>query len=126
MDGRIVLHNPSKNLLDYLAIGNVMLPEDTFGLHGEDEKIDDSNRIVEERQTEAPKEVEKPKVNVENPFSMNSSVENSGVFNNQTINRPVEQSQPIVNNLNNNVTDLDKTDIIDLDEINRIINNNNN
>ena len=57
---------------------------------------------------------------------MNSSVENSGVFNNQTINRPVEQSQPIVNNLNNNVTDLDKTDIIDLDEINRIINNNNN
>ena len=111
-----------------------MLPEDTFGLHGEDEKIDDSNRIVEERKTEAPKEVEKPKVNVENPFSMNSSVENSGVFNNQTnavnqtqtINRPVEPSQPIVNNLNNNVTDLDKTDIIDLDEINRIINNNNN
>lgn len=134
MDGRIVLHNPSKNLLDYLAIGNVMLPEDTFGLHGEDEKIDDSNRIVEERKTEAPKEVEKPKVNVENPFSMNSSVEKSGVFNNQTnvvnqtqtINKPVEPSQPIVNNLNNNVTDLDKTDIIDLDEINRIINNNNN
>ena len=80
------------------------------------------------------KEVEKPKVNVENPFSMNSSVEKSGVFNNQTnavnqtqtINRPIEPSQPIVNNLNNNVTDLDKTDIIDLDEINRIINNNNN
>ena len=128
MDGRIVLHNPSKNLLDYLAIGNVTLPEDTFGLHGEDEKVDDSNRVVEEHNPEAPKVEEKPKVSVENPFSMNNSVENSNVINNQnnvvnqpqTINRPVEPSQPTVNNLNNNITDLDKTDIIDLDEINNI------
>ena len=42
MDGKIVLHNPDKHLLDYLAISNVMLPEDTFGLNGESEKIQDS------------------------------------------------------------------------------------
>ena len=42
MDGKIVLHNPDKHLLDYLAISNVMLPEDTFGLKGADELVQNS------------------------------------------------------------------------------------
>ena len=29
------MNNPTKNLLDYLSIGNVYLPEDTFNLNGE-------------------------------------------------------------------------------------------
>ena len=32
LDGHFVLHNPTKHLLDYMSIQNVMLPEDTFGL----------------------------------------------------------------------------------------------
>ena len=105
MDGRIVIHNPTKNLLDYLAIGNVMLPEDTFGLHGEEEKIDDSNRIVPEKEEHK----ESKPISKDNPFNMN------------------ETSQIGVNNTNNNPIDLDKTDIIDLEEIsNNIVNNKNN
>src|SRR5574344_897318 len=38
MDGKITLHNPTKMLLNYLSIGNVILPEDTFGLNEEGEK----------------------------------------------------------------------------------------
>ncbi len=33
MDGKITLKNPTKHLLDYLNIGNVFLPEDTFRLN---------------------------------------------------------------------------------------------
>lgn len=46
MDGTITIHNPTKHLLDYLSISNVFLPEDTFGLHGEKEKKENS---LEER-----------------------------------------------------------------------------
>ena len=42
MDGKIQLRNPDKHLLDYLAISNVMLPEDTFGLGEKGEGIQDS------------------------------------------------------------------------------------
>ena len=36
MDGQITLANPSKNLLDYMAIQNVVLPSDTFRLNREE------------------------------------------------------------------------------------------
>ena len=42
MDGKIQLHNPDKHLLDYLAISNVMLPEDTFNLGESGEGVQDS------------------------------------------------------------------------------------
>ena len=35
MDGKITLKNPTKNLLDYLSIGNVFLPVDTFRLNNQ-------------------------------------------------------------------------------------------
>lgn len=101
MDGRVVLHNPTANLLDYLAIGNVTLPKDTFGLGDKDELVDDTNRVMEEKE-----EVVKQEINKENPFSMNDT------------------SQVNVNNFNNQNVDLDKTDIIDLEEIENLINNN--
>jgi pilus assembly protein CpaF len=44
LDGRVTLHNPSKKLIDYLAIGNVYFDnDDVFGLGDAKEKIDDSN-----------------------------------------------------------------------------------
>lgn len=102
MDGRIVLHNPTQNLLDYLAIGNVTLPKDTFGLGEDDEKIDDTNRFIEE------KEEIKTSINKENLFNMNES--------------PISQGN--VNNINKENPELDKTDIIDLEAIENLINNN--
>ena len=41
LDGHFTLHNPTKHLLDYMAIQNVMLPEDTFGLGDNTEKTGD-------------------------------------------------------------------------------------
>lgn len=42
-DGKVNLHNPTKNLLDYLSIGNVTLPEDTFKLGPTGEGTDNTN-----------------------------------------------------------------------------------
>ena len=37
LDGHVTMNNPTKHLLDYLSIGNVYLPEDTFNLNGTQE-----------------------------------------------------------------------------------------
>ena len=69
LDGQVVIHNPTKNLLDYLSIGNVMLPDDVFGLGDATEKIDDTNRTAMEQAA-------KSKVaNPEDPFSMNDATQ---------------------------------------------------
>ena len=87
MDGKIVLHNPSQHLLDYLAISNVMLPQDTFKLGDSGEAIQDSieeakrydEKIGKEftgyRTEDEPKEEEEQKPVVQNSeedmFNMN-------------------------------------------------------
>ena len=44
LDGRVTLHNPTKKLIDYLAIGNIYFPtDDIFGLGDADYKEDLSN-----------------------------------------------------------------------------------
>src|SRR5574344_1985273 len=43
LEGKVTLHNPTKMLLNYLSIGNVILPEDTFGLNEEGEKEGDDS-----------------------------------------------------------------------------------
>ena len=73
MDGRIILHNPTHNLIDYLSIGNVTIPEDTFGLGTEKEKIDDTNRVVMEEQQKA------TVTNHQDPFNMNDATLTPGV-----------------------------------------------
>lgn len=73
MDGRIILHNPTHNLIDYLSIGNVTIPEDTFGLGTEKEKIDDTNRVVMEEQQKA------TVTNHQDPFNMNDATQTPGV-----------------------------------------------
>ena len=82
-----------------------MLPEDTFGLHGEDEKIDDSNRIIPEKE----ENVTKAPVSKDNPFNMN------------------ESSQTSVNSTKTDTQGISASDIIDLEELsNNIVNNQNN
>lgn len=72
LDGRVILHNPTHNLIDYLAIGNVMLPEDTFGLGPSNEGFDDTNKV------EMPaSEAVKP-TNVDDPFAMNDDSTSTG------------------------------------------------
>ena len=73
MDGRIILHNPTHNLIDYLSIGNVTIPEDTFGLGTEKEKIDDTNRVVMEEPQKA------TVTNHQDPFNMNDATQTPGV-----------------------------------------------
>jgi hypothetical protein len=36
LDGKITINNPTKHLLDYIAIQGVILPEDTFRLNREE------------------------------------------------------------------------------------------
>ena len=44
LDGKVTLHNPTKKLIDYLAIGNVYFEnDDIFGLGDAKEKVDLSN-----------------------------------------------------------------------------------
>ncbi len=73
LDGRVVLHNPTQGLIDYLSIGNVSLPKDTFGLGDATEKIDDTNRV------ELTEEENKAPANAEDPFSMNASNPNGEI-----------------------------------------------
>ncbi|MGN1337263.1 MAG: ATPase, T2SS/T4P/T4SS family [Candidatus Coprovivens sp.] len=43
LDGKVTIHNPTKKLLDYLAIGNVYFDSpDVFGLGDKDELVDES------------------------------------------------------------------------------------
>ena len=98
MDGKVTLHNPSKYLRDYMAIGNVELPEDPFGLGDADEKVDDT-RVVPEGQEPKQEEAPKAEVNKEDPFNLNvepvtpeENVENkeNNVENNQDFNNAIE------------------------------------
>ncbi len=45
LDGQVTMNNPTKQLLDYLSIGNIYLPEDTFNLHGENPEADMSSNL---------------------------------------------------------------------------------
>ena len=71
MDGRVILHNPSQHLRDYMAIGNVELPKDPFGLGDSDEKIDDSKKV--DLEAIEKQEEEKKEVNKEDPFNLNGT-----------------------------------------------------
>ena len=103
MDGKVTLHNPTQHLKDYMSIGNVEVPDDTFGLGDADEKVDDTRVVPENTQAQAQVE-EKHEVNKEDPFNMNAT--------------PVETSQNVENNENNveNSNDVNKA-IETLDEL---------
>ena len=95
MDGKVTLHNPTQHLIDYMSIGNVDVPQDTFGLGDADEKVDDS-RVVPEGETPVTEEASKAEVNKEDPFNMNNdpikTVDNlnQNVENSNDINKAIE------------------------------------
>ena len=96
LDGKVVLRNPTKYLRNYLAIGNVEVAEDEFGLGPSNEGYEDTNveaaqyaaehggegaeeatsqKPVEEKkveETKGPSDEElRPPTNSEDPFGMN-------------------------------------------------------
>lgn len=46
LDGHATLKNPTKNLINYLSIGNVFLPDDVFGLGDKESKEEDLNETA--------------------------------------------------------------------------------
>ena len=99
LDGRVVLHNPTKNLIEYLKIGNVEVPEDTFGLGPSGEGVDDTNRVAAEMAAKDNQAV-KPGENKtdEDPFNMNEDGGNSEGGNApapQAPTQPVQQQSPV-------------------------------
>ena len=71
LDGRVVLRNPTQHLIDYLSIGNVEIPVDTFGLGDATEKFDDTNRTAMENQAKTMGQ--SGQVKHDDPFSLNDS-----------------------------------------------------
>ena len=72
LDGRVVLHNPTKNLIEYLKIGNVDLPDDPFGLGPSGEGVDDTNRVAAEMAAKDNAAVKPGEHKAdEDPFNMN-------------------------------------------------------
>lgn len=73
LDGRVIMRNPTQNLRDYLAIGNVDLPEDPFGIGDAEEGYDDTNRTAMEQSEK------KTSVHSEtDPFNMNGDSADNG------------------------------------------------
>lgn len=62
LDGKVTLHNPTQNLLNYLSIGNVFLPEDTFSLGESGEGTDTTNGASTKTLN----------LDVDDPFKMNN------------------------------------------------------
>lgn len=91
LDGHATLKNPTKNLINYLSIGNVFLPDDVFGLGDQESKEEDLNESAPQQ------------VSVSNP---NPPVVNPGVVNTpQVVNTPNNQ---VVANVNPNMINFNQ------------------
>lgn len=73
LDGRVIMRNPTQNLRDYLAIGNVDLPDDPFGIGDAEEGYDDTNRTSMEQS-----EKKTPVHSETDPFNMNGDSADNG------------------------------------------------
>ncbi len=136
LNGHATLRNPTKNLINYLSIGNVFLPDDVFGLGDQEEKEEDLNETapaaaepasVTPEVTPAPVQPQQPAVTepekVETPVTQ-ASVEQPTVAPTPTVEpvipqpsvvpqpvnvvQPQPQVQPNLNNIpSNDVTTTD-------------------
>lgn len=85
LDGKVTLHNPTQVLLNYLSIGNVFLPVDTFGLGASGEGTDTTDGTSTKTLN----------LDVEDPFKMNEEEKPSAK---QTLTEQIPQvSSPVVN-----------------------------
>lgn len=126
LDGHFVLHNPTKKLIDYMAIQNVMLPEDVFGLGPSGEETGDDTTDMSTKDENLKYDEANRPVPTENNFSIgqesaeaeNKPVEAAPVQNlddiptpmNQVANQTVEQNNQVNNNINNNTENTDNSD----------------
>ena len=134
LNGHATLRNPTKNLINYLSIGNVFLPDDVFGLGDQEEKEENLNETapaaaepasVTPEVTPAPVQPEQPAVTepekVETPVTP-ASVEQPTVAPTPTVEPVIPQpsvvpqpvnvvpspAQPNLNNIpSNDVTTTD-------------------
>ncbi len=102
LDGKVTLHNPTKKLIDYLAIGNVYFEnDDIFGLGDAESKEDLSNLRDSKDDNLANKETKNTLIDALNEGdSTNGEAQNGGttpaVNNSQVVNsQEVLEEQPI-------------------------------
>ena len=65
LDGQVTMNNPTRQLLDYLSIGNVYLPEDTFNLNGENPEADQHTDLTKTNEVNNMLNGEDSQVNIE-------------------------------------------------------------
>ncbi len=76
LDGQVTMNNPTRQLLDYLSIGNIYLPEDTFNLHGENPEADNPSSFAK---TAEVNDMLNSGENVEQPEAEVQTVEQSSI-----------------------------------------------
>ena len=99
LDGIVTMNNPTKKLLDYLSIGNVFLPEDTFNLMGEQEESTINPVKTEEVKNalnENVLEVNEPVKNINQQETQPMETQNVVVQDVAPVNTNMEQSKPVV------------------------------
>ncbi len=93
LDGQVTMNNPTKQLLDYLSIGNVYLPEDTFNLHGENPDADKPSSLEKTAEVNDmlnnTEETEEPKVETPQPTVTVEPIQ-------QPVNEPIVQQNPSI------------------------------
>ncbi len=99
LDGIVTMNNPTKKLLDYLSIGNVFLPEDTFNLMGEQEESTINPVKTEEVKNalnENVLEVNELVKNINQQETQPMETQNVVVQDVAPVNTNMEQSKPVV------------------------------
>ena len=99
LDGIVTMNNPTKKLLDYLSIGNVFLPEDTFNLMGEQEESTINPVKTEEVKNalnENVLEVNELVKNISPAEAQPIETQNVVVQDVASVNTNMEQSKPVV------------------------------
>ena len=91
LDGKVTLRNPTKKLLDYLAIGNIYFEtDDVFGLGDAEEKIDSTGERDSSEDNLANKKTNVKNVDI---FGNNGGTEENKVVENNTV--PVQPAAAV-------------------------------
>ena len=94
LDGHFTLHNPSQKLIDYMAIQNVVLPDDVFGLGPTGEETGDETTDMSTKDSSLKYDEEnRPK-----PTETKFSIGQVGYNDNSTTELPAQKDQNAVNN----------------------------
>ena len=125
LDGHFVLKNPSKRLLDYMSIQNVILPDDVFGL-GNSTELDGDKNTDTRTKSEALKDTqdvvtEPPKANInQNAVSVAQTVssqnkvstpQNVNISNQSINNNSIQNTSKSVSMNNSNINSLSSQNV---------------